>query len=214
MSKDVRPPQQQRSRETLGRLLRATIELLNTTGLRGATIPRIAAAANIAPASVYRRFRDKDALFRAAFLNALEQSAHETQSIIERSHLSTQTLEDVIGILINETLADYRSHPGLLRALVRFIEDDSDEAFKKDALASIARNFHTVIELLLGFREKITHPNPRRAITFGILSIVTIIEGRALEFEGASTWNELLPISDQELHRELTRSFLAYLQAP
>jgi hypothetical protein len=46
-------PQQQRSGETLARLITATLVTLEEHGLEGATISRIASVAKIAPASVY-----------------------------------------------------------------------------------------------------------------------------------------------------------------
>lgn len=205
-------PQQQRSRETLTRLLRATIAMLEERGLNGATIPRIAESAGVAPASVYRRFRDKDALYRAAFLQTLEKSAEITRKTMRLESFKVQTLEGVVDELVSAVLKQYRTGPGVIRALLRFIEDDTDKAFKKRALAIIAGNFERLIEVLSTFRSQITHPNPKRAITFALLSMVTAVEVRTLE--EISLWRELLPVSDRELHQELTRSMLAYLRGP
>ena len=210
MANDLEP-QQQRSRETLSRLLAATIDMLEEYGLSGATIPRIADAAGVAPASVYRRFRDKDALYRAAFLQALETSAEATRKTMRIESFKDQTLEGVAGALVSAVLKQYRVSPGVIRALLRFVEDDTDKAFKKRTLAIISGNFERIIEVLLKFRAQIAHPNPRRAVIFALLSMVTAVEVRTLE--EVSLWRELLPISDKELHRELTRSLLAYLQS-
>jgi AcrR family transcriptional regulator len=204
-------PRQQRSRETLARLLRATIATLDRFGLAGATIPRIAAAAGVAPASPYRRFRDKDALYRAAFLQVLETSAEATRKTMRIESFKDQTLEGIAGELVSAVLKQYRTHPGIIRALLRFVEDDTDKAFKKKTLAIISGNFERIIEVLLTFRAQIAHSNPRRAVTFALLSMVTAVEVRTLE--EVSLWRELLPVSDRELHRELTRSLLAYLQS-
>lgn len=210
MANDLEP-QQQRSRETLSRLLTATIGMLEEYGLNGATIPRIADAAGVAPASVYRRFRDKDALYRAAFLQALETSAEATRKTMRIESFKDQTLEGVAGALVSAVLKQYRVSPGVIRALLRFVEDDTDKAFRKRTLTIISGNFERIIEVLLKFRAQITHPNPRRAVIFALLSMVTAVEVRTLE--EVSLWRELLPISDKDLHRELTRSLLAYLQS-
>jgi AcrR family transcriptional regulator len=204
-------PQQKRSRETLARLLKATIETLEEHGLDGATIPRIAAAAGVAPASVYRRFRDRDALYRAALMDALEKSAAVSRKTLRIESFEDQTLEGVVGRLVAITMQQYRSQPGIMRALTRFIENDSDEKFRSNALAIVAGNFERIIDVLLAFRGQIAHPNPRRAITFGLLTMATIIEVRALE--QVSMWHELLPISDRQLQAEVTRNFLAYLRS-
>jgi AcrR family transcriptional regulator len=84
MTEGFHLPQQQRSRETLARLITATLATLEEHGLEGATIARIAGVAKIAPASVYRRFRDRNALYRLALLDMLEGSA-DRGSVTERT---------------------------------------------------------------------------------------------------------------------------------
>lgn len=205
-------PQQQRSRETLARLIKATIEMLEEHGLNGATIPRIAAAARVAPASVYRRFRDRNALYRAALMDELERGAAESRKTLSLESFKDRTLEGVVGRLVAITIRQYRTQPGLMRALTRFVENDSDEEFRARALATVAGNYERIIDMLLAFRSEIKHRNPRRAITFGLLTMATIIEVRALE--QVSMWHELMPISNRELQAEVTRNFIAYLRSP
>jgi AcrR family transcriptional regulator len=207
---DSLAPQQERSRKTLARLLDATVVTLESEGLKGATIPRIAAAAGVAAASVYRRFRDRDALLRAAFLAALERSAR-AEGPFEPAKIRTGSLDEVVAGLVAAISRQYREHPGLLRALIRFIETDTDEAFRKKVLGYIADSFVKAGDVLLKFRNRITHANPERAVLFGLLTVGTILEVRALE--EVSMWHELLPISDEEMQAELTRSLLGYLRA-
>ncbi|MGC8485897.1 MAG: TetR/AcrR family transcriptional regulator [Candidatus Baltobacteraceae bacterium] len=204
-------PQQRRSRETQARLLQATIEMLEKHGLDGATIPRIAAAAGIAPATVYRRFRDRDALFRAAFMDVLEKSAAANQALRIES-FKNATFEGVAFELVGALIKQYRTYPGLLRAFMRFTENDSDEAFRAKAIAIVSANFKRIGDLLYTFRAEIAHRNPKRAILFGLLSVGTNIEVKALE--ELSMWNFMFPISDSELQKESTRSLLAYLRSP
>ncbi len=210
MKRDSLAPQQDRSRKTLARLLDATIAALERDGLKGTTIPRVAAAAGVASASVYRRFRDRSALLRAAFLHALEQSV-QSEGPFEPASISTRTLDVAVSGLVGAISRQYREHPGLLRALIRFVETDTDEAFRKKALGYVADSFLKAGDVLLLFRDRITHTNPERAVLFGLLTVGTILEVRALE--EISMWHELLPISDEEMEAELTRSLLGYLRA-
>ena len=210
MKSDSLAPQQERSRKTLARLLNATVVTLESEGLKGTTIPRIAGAAGVAAASVYRRFRDRDALLRAAFLAALERSVH-LEGPFEPASINTGSLDEVATGLVAAISRQYREHPGLLRALIRFIETDTDEAFRKKVLGYVADSFLKAGDVLLMFRNRITHTNPERAVLFGLLTVGTILEVRALE--EVSMWHELLPISDEEMQAELTRSLLGYLRA-
>ncbi|HEX4681826.1 MAG TPA: helix-turn-helix domain-containing protein, partial [Gemmatimonadaceae bacterium] len=61
-AKKTLQPQQERSRESERKLLKAAAEVLGQHGVEGATIPRIARHAGLTPGAVYRRFRDKDEL--------------------------------------------------------------------------------------------------------------------------------------------------------
>lgn len=202
-------PQQERSRASLARLLAATVALLEKEGLEGATIPRIAAAAGVAPASIYRRFRDRDALFRAALMDVLERSAVASEKTLRRESFSESTFEGVVRRIVGITLHQYRASPGLLRAFTRFVETDSDERFRKSALGIIATNFKRLEDILLAFEDEIARPNKRRAVRFALLTMATVIEVRALEV--VSMWHELMPISDRQLTDELTRTMLGYL---
>jgi AcrR family transcriptional regulator len=204
------PPQQRRSREALARLLHATLETLEASGLEGATIPRIARAARMAPASVYRRFRDRDALYRAAMIHALEAGAASNSETLRIESFKDRTLDGVVRGLVASTMQQYRTQPGIMRAVTRFIEQDSNEAFRVKALAVVAANFRRMVDLLLTFREDIRHPDPDRAITFALLTMATIIEVR--ELERVSMWHELLPLTDPELEEKVASMVIAHLR--
>lgn len=208
---DVLAPKQQRSRETLSRLLRGAIEVMEQYGLAGATIPRIAQAAGVAPASVYRRFRDRDALLRAAFLSVLEQSAASTRTALRIESFPDKTLAGVVRALLHASIQQYVRHPGLMRAFIRFAETDSDPHFRGHAAKLVSGNFGAMADLLLAhFREEIGHSDPERAILFAMASAATVIEERAIE--EVSLWHTLLPMPDSELLDNLTRQVLAYLR--
>src|SRR5678809_195205 len=66
-------PQQERSRESLRKLLKATTEVLGQHGVERTTIPRIAQHAGLTPGAVYRRFHDKDELIETAILGILQR---------------------------------------------------------------------------------------------------------------------------------------------
>jgi AcrR family transcriptional regulator len=211
MATGLIPPQQQRSRETLARLLKATIGTLEQHGLKGATIPRIAHAAGVAPASVYRRFSDRDALLRAALIDSLRKGQARTQGL-RLEAFRDRTFDGVVSQMVSTVMEQYRSKPGLMRAFTRFVENDSDDAFRSTALALVSQNFERFADILLAFRSEIGHKNQRRAVTFALLTMATVIEVRALE--RVSMWHELMPMSDRELHAEITKNFLAYLRLP
>lgn len=210
MSSDILTPKQDRSRDTLTRLLKATVSVLESDGLDGATIPKIAAAAGVAPASVYRRFKDRDALLRAAFTEALGTGAASTRAVMKLESFKDRTFAGVVRALVGLQIRQYRAAPGLMRAFIRFAEVDTDQKFRASAMSSIGGNFEAIIELLLTFRDEIKHADPKRALTFAMSCAATVVE--EVEVEEVSMWHHLLPLSDQELQEELTRQALAYLR--
>jgi AcrR family transcriptional regulator len=205
----IRAPQQKRSRETHERLLTATISVLNQFGLDGAVIPRIAETAKVSPASIYRRFANKDALLRAAILHALAQSNAANQRQL-KTLLLRETLDATATRLMGMFFQQYRQHPQLMRAFARFLESDSDQAFVREALAIMAANLEVVAQVLLSHHEEIVHPDPKRALRIAMLTALTAIE--AIAFKPTSLWQVLQPMSDDELGDELARGFVAYLK--
>lgn len=205
-------PKQQRSLETAGRLLQATISTLDAHGLDGTTIPRIAAAADVTPGAIYRRFWDRNALIRAALLDALQKSSDRTNTTLSLEALDARTLDGAVKKLVALTLQQYRDRPGLMRAMTRFVEQDSDAEFRERALRLVGANYDRIVDVLLTFRAEIAHRNARRAVTFALLTMATVIEVR--ELEPVSMWDHLLPLTDDELRKQLASNFVAYLRTP
>lgn len=202
-------PRQQRSRDTLERLLAATVKALDQGGLEGAVVPKIAALAGVAPASIYRRFPDKDALLREAFLHMLRGS-----NTANRKHLASMLLRDTLEAsaaqLMELLFAQYRRHPRLMRALMRFLESEGSSDFASEVRRHIAQNIEEVVDVLAPFKEEIRHRSPRRALQFAVLSAAGAIESFALE--PVSLWQTVLPMADRQFQAEQTRSFVAYLR--
>lgn len=213
MTSSPTPPShlQERSRATAARLLDATLELLAEAGLEGAVIPAIAARAGVAPASVYRRFTDKDGLLRAAFLQLLDRSQEANRQQLAPLLLGDSleaTLRKMVGLL----RAQYRQHPKLVRALARYIESDPDSPFAHEARATMRANLDLLVDLMhAAHREAIAHPAPARALAFVAMNASGAIE--SFELDPHSPMHLGTPMSAAELEEHLVRSAVAYLLA-
>ena len=201
-------PRQQRSREAVERLLKATISILDKAGLEGALIPRIAKDAGMAPANVYRRFADKDALLRAAFLHALSQSNENNASALAK-HVLGENLAASAGKFIALLFEQYRRHPLFLRSLTHFIETDSDGEFVGKARAMLAKNVDHIVDVLLTHRDEIQHAQPELALRFAVLNVSCSIEVFALDTQ--SIWHMAPAFSEEVLAQSLADSFILYL---
>ena len=201
--------QQTRSLRTEASLLAAAARVLDRDGLDGATVPRIAAEARLSPASIYRRFADKDDLLRATFLRTLEAGTAASPASLRASVLRPK-LSGTVNALVASLLKSYREHPQRLRAMNRMIEAAPHSPFAKEALQRIAAHSTRASEMLLEHRDSIRHPDPERAARFAVLATASAIELAVLD--QTSLWHVALPLSDKAFAAELSRQMLAYLR--
>ncbi len=212
MSKKTRlEPQQERSRESLRKLQKATAEVLGQHGVEGATIPRIARHAGLTPGAVYRRFRDKDALLETTILGVLERQEDRLKSGITAEKVAQIPLPVFAEQVISGMVLTYRANAALLRAMRMFSLGKTGTPFWKKASQLEARSYDRVVNLFLAHRDRIRHPDPRLAISMGLTMVVsTLFEVVVLSPE-PGPWKQFLPKDDRGLQGELTRAFLNYL---
>jgi AcrR family transcriptional regulator len=211
MPKTVLPAHQARSRESLARLLKATIDVLDKDGIEGATIPRIAARAGLSPGTVYRRFPDKDALMREVCIRVFEGNYKSTRELFAAERWKDKSLAEIARSVVELTLKGHRGHRGLLRALLFFIWQHPDAAFVRRCDEMEWRTFQDIADLLLTRRHEIRHPHPESAVKFAILMTGIAAQGILVLPPNPKDLNRLLPDIDANLERELPKMFLRYL---
>ena len=203
-------PMQERSRESLRRMLDAAEVVLAKYGLQGTTLPRIAKRAGISPSHVYRRFRDKDALMAAVFERIRKRSAADTTAQFDPETVRHLGLSHFSRKVIEGMIRNFRTDAGLSRAAVEYSEQHWDAAFVRKTRASEAQSFETMVKILMMWREQIKHPNPERAIRFAFIMVGVALREMIL-FNRMQTFQGILPLDDETLSEELPRMFLAYL---
>ena len=206
----TRLPQQARSRQTTERLLSATLSVIGARGLAGVTIPAIAAEAGLSTGGVYRRFIDKDAMIRAAFLQLLEAAQAANSESLPSDRFQGLTLNAALQMLGRMLVAQYRGRTSLLKALDQFLETQTDDLFRERAVDLIEGNMRRLVEALKPFQGEVVADDPERAITFAVLAATTLIEVHKLHVP--LLWNRMLPMGDDALAVEATRTMSAYLR--
>jgi AcrR family transcriptional regulator len=205
-----RPPVQERSRESLRRMLDAAEVVLAKHGLEGAILPRIAAKAGISAANVYRRFRDKDALIAAVFQRIRERSSAATAAQVDPETVRQIGLVRFSRNIIEAMIQNYRGDAGLIRAGVQYSEQHWETAFVRATRASEAQSFQTMVDTFMIWRDQIKHPDPQRAVRFGFVMIALVLRELIL-FNRARIFEDVLSLDDDILKTELPRMFLRYL---
>ena len=204
-------PKQERSRESLRKLLKAATETLGQHGVQGTTIPRIARHAGLTPGAVYRRFRDKDELLETAILAVLERQDERVKAGMTPEMAARIPLEVFAEQIIGGMVVTYRTNAALLRALRQFVQGRANTAFVKKAGKLEVRTYERFVDLILADRKDIRHPDPRIAVSLGLMMVISTLYEMVVMPTNATDWKGLLPKDDQALKRELTRAFLSYL---
>jgi len=209
----VLPAHQARSRESLRKLLDAAREALGRYGIEGATIPRIARHAGLTPGSVYRRFKDKQALLESAILEILERQEQTLQTSLAPLATKQVPLPEFAASIIKGMIGAYRANAGLLRGMRQFIQSRAGTPFWEKASALEASHFQHAVDLFLLYRKELRHPQPRMAVSLALRMVVgTLYELIVVVWPvQLKATRDLLPRDDDALAEELTRAFLRYL---
>jgi AcrR family transcriptional regulator len=204
-------PQQERSRESLRKLQKATAEVLGQHGVDGTTIPRIAQHAGLTPGAIYRRFHDKDALLEATILGILERQDERMKTGLTPAAAGQIPLTVFADQVIGGMVLGYRVNGALLRAMRTFVQSRANTPFWKKACKLEVRAIEHVVELFLAHRKEIKHPDPRSAVAMALMIVISTLFEIVVMPTHLGPMKGFLPKDDQALKRELVRAFLSYL---
>jgi AcrR family transcriptional regulator len=150
----VIPANQARSREAQARLIKAGEQVFAKKGYDEAHVTDIAAAAGCSIGSFYRRFRDKEALFRALHL----QFAARTRENFDRFFAMPQWRDaptgEVLAVLVQNTARRIQRHPGFFRALFQRTLAGAGQLYRP---ALVAADEYAGLKLAAFLRERGDH---------------------------------------------------------
>ena len=203
-------PRQARSRETLQRLLDAAEAMLLKHGPEGATLPRIARQAGVAPANVYRRFRNKEALMAAVFNRFAERSSGAVKEQFDPESVRVLGLVQFSTNVIQGMVQGFRTSGPLTRAAMQYAEHHPRNPSIRATAASEARGFQQMVDTFLIWRDEIKRPDPELAIRFAFLVVACVLRDLVV-FDRMRLMRPVMTVDDELLKRELPRLFLHYL---
>jgi len=207
----VREPRQARSRETLDRILDAAEALVAEKGFEDATLAEIVARAESSVGAFYTRFQDKEGLLYALYERYLGEARATADDALEPGRWRGTPLPELLSAVVHFLVSIYRERSGLVRAFVVRNRSDAEFRARQERLSHYVADKLGVV--LLAHRERITHPDPDRAVRLGLSMVFATIEDAVLFGEMRSG---AFALRDEDLAAELTRAWLAYLgvQAP
>lgn len=204
----IHPPRQERSRETLARLLDAAQAVLAEGGLEAATVPAIAKRAGLSVGAVYRRFPDKDALLRAVYFRLFGRAREQNAARLDPELYRGVALETVLGAMVRGMVQYYRENRTLLQAMQRYAESHADAEFRRRAAELNDEALTQLAALAVSNRAAIRHPDPDAAVRFALLTVGLVLRGVVLREQRLPG---LFLREGVSLEEELTRMVLGYL---
>jgi len=202
-----KPPSQQRSRETLARIVSATERLLHDRNFEEITVAEIAKTAHSSVGSFYARFEDKDALLDYLDIVHAEKLIERITEYSEDERWQGAHIEELVREVIRFLIGFFKEHKGLLRALTVRARLTDEPRFA-EVTRRVNNRVPELIRLVLSRRSEIAHPSPDQAVYLGFVMILSTLRERLLFPEAYPTQ---LPISDSLLADELQHAYLAYL---
>lgn len=205
----IHPPQQVRSQATLTRILLAAEELVAEKGFEDSSVSEIVRRAGSSVGAFYSRFEDKHALLHALSNRFVEQAMATADAALDPVRWEGASVQQILRAVIRFLVTIYRQQRGIIRAFVIRNHADAEFRARQDRLTHYVDE--RVCELLLARTDEIRHPDPQRAIHFGLVLVFSTLQDVMLFGELRSRG---LAFSDEEFAVELTRAYLAYLAIP
>ena len=200
------PPRQSRSQETLDRILDAAECVLADKSFSEATLAEIVDKAGVTVGAFYRRFPDKDALLHHLDERFFGEMHVKADDLLDPARWEGASCSDILRELTRQAVELYRDRRGVLRSL--FLRARVDAVLRDSARLVNAHFMERLQTVLMPRVAEMRHPEPSRAISLGFIVLLGAIRETVLFGE---VWPDSARVSDEELERELARSYLAYL---
>lgn len=206
----INPPKQERSRDSLRRIVDAGRELLRERDFDSVTVDEIVERAGSSKGSFYHRFADKDSLL--VYLLELEhdEAIASWSEVLDPDKWRGRSLESALDAFLDRLLDIYRGRPPLMRTYAgRIFAGHEDVRARSTQLTA-----HVLALLRAIVRDKaseVRHPDPELATAFLLTALITLLPPLFLYPEP-----DLMPdpFDAETLEREVRRLIRSYVGLP
>ncbi len=169
----VNPPKQSRSRRTLERLVRASLEILEEGGREALTVQAVVDRAGSSVGSFYARFRGKDDLLEYLGESVWHEAAERWDQAIASKDWRSLDLSQLAEGAARLLLEAERSHAAYLKELGLTVggKDDAYDAFR-------ARLLEGLEGLFVFRRDSIDHIDPVFAVRVALRALLGIVSAK------------------------------------
>lgn len=175
----VLPVNQARSRDARDRLLHAGERVFAKVGYDAAHVTDIASAAGCSVGSFYRRFRDKEAFFKALHHRFTERNLENSARFFQMEEWQEQPTSVVVRTLIENTAHIMKRNHGFFRALFQRSLAGAGADYWPQMRAGTQRQGELLAKFLIA-RGEDSHENMQVACTFALRSVDGVLVHRLL----------------------------------
>lgn len=161
----VKTPCQQRSRDSLERILRAAEVIISSKGHEALTIAEVVRRSHTSVGTVYARFPDKDALLRAVHERVIMRDVEEFKKRIAQVDWDSLPLEEAVKRLAEIKRARAKGMERLYEAFV--VRGATDRELRATGYRVKGVNEDLEVEILMRHADEIGHDDPEEAIRIG-----------------------------------------------
>ena len=177
-----KPPQQQRSRESLARILDAAEQLIREQGFESMTIADVVKRSGSSVGSLYARFRNKHGLLQAVhtrYHTRVEDALAAAMLGCDGEQDLSTRVDSIVRVLCDHVL----NEPELFRAFV--LEAVFDPRLRAQGEMTSGRRRDFVVDALMTHRDEIKHPDPDLAARWFYTVCMAILRERITFGEAA-----------------------------
>ncbi len=204
----IKTPHQQRSRDTLHRILNGAEALLNERAWEDITVSDIVARADSSVGSFYARFTTKEDLVVALLERYHEEIPNYSVLTNDLPYWDSLTLADRAQRLIRGVISLCRRKRGLLRLRLqrRLTRVDPESTREPDR---DRQNVDELIRLFASCSHEITRDDYQSALRFAL----RMVDGTAIAAIALGDISDSYgQVDDEGLIKELTAAFVGYLR--
>jgi hypothetical protein len=203
LSPFVLPPQQERSRIALARIIAGASEVLVREGSDSFSMADIAQAARLPVGNIYRRFKGKDSIVQAISLDTFTRLEDIVRDRMQQPHFASAS--DVVAELAAGMAQMSEQNEALFRVLVRY------PITSADLLAIILTGRRRLVsyykEAISGFLQHL--PEQRRDMVIGVSYHIV---ASAIVSKSRGDDPTLIEISWSDLAQEVTKAATGYFK--
>jgi AcrR family transcriptional regulator len=203
------PPKQQRSRESLERVLEAATAVLEEGGYEAFGVQEVSQRAGVGVGVVYARLGSKEALFMAVHARMLASLAADRDELLGSIDAHAGSMAGLVAAVVAAKAEMFRRHQKLLRVFM--VRAETDRWILDRGARSSDASARAFAEPLLARRDEIRHPDPELAVDVAYRLVYDTLARRIMR---GATFASSRVIEWAELVHELGGACAAYLLHP